>query len=227
MDFSLILPIYNEEKNIGSIVSLLLEKFPQAEIILVNDGSTDKTADILNSYFNHTRIISYPKNMGKGYAIKMGVQEATKEYILFCDADLPFGIEGITRLLEKLNTDSNFDIAIVEKIQPKEKLIYHLSKIIVKKLIILFTGLKFKDTQAGLKGFKKEVAQNIFPHTFIKRFAIDIEILYLAKKLHYNVGTLGLRVEDNYYTRPSKFAIKERFYLLKDIFKIYFHHYNV
>ena len=227
MDFSLILPIYNEEKNIGSIVSLLIEKFPQAEIILVNDGSTDKTANILNSYSNYTKIVSYPKNIGKGRAIKMGVQVATKGYLLFCDADLPFGIDGITRLLDKLNTDANLDIAIVEKIQPKEKFGYHLSKIIVKKIITLFTGLKFKDTQAGLKGFKTEAALNIFTHTFINRFAIDIEILYLAKKLGYSVGTLGLKVENNYYNRPSKFTVKEGFYLLKDIFKIYFHHYNV
>ncbi|MCX6737361.1 MAG: glycosyltransferase [Candidatus Parcubacteria bacterium] len=201
--------------------------FPQAEIILVNDGSNDKTADILGAYSSSTKVISYPHNMGKGYAIKMGVQAATKDYVVFCDADLPFGIEGITRLLEKLNADPNLDIAIVEKIQPKEKLIYHLSKIIVKKFIAFFTGLKFKDTQAGLKGFKKEVAHNIFAKTFINRFATDIEILYLAKKLHYNVGTLGLRVEDNYYNRPSKFTTKEGFYLLKDIFKIYFHKYNV
>ncbi len=227
MNFSLILPIYNEEKNIGSIVSLLIEKFPQTEIILVNDGSTDKTINLLEVYSNSTKIISYPQNMGKGYAIKIGVQAATKDYIVFCDADIPFGISGITKLMEKLESNPNLDIAIVEKVQPKEKFIYHLSKIIIKKIITLFTGLKFKDTQAGLKGFRKEAAQNIFSHTFINRFATDIEILYLAKKFHYSVGTLALEVIGSYYNRPSKFTAKEGFYLLKDIFKIYFHHYNV
>lgn len=227
MDFSLILPIYNEEQNIDSAVTLLLKNFPQTEIILVDDGSTDKTADILRAYSDSAKIIGCPKNIGKGHAIKMGVQAATKDYIVFCDADLPFGISGITKLMEKLESNPSLDLVITEKIKPKEGPIYHLAKIAVKEIIALITGLRFKDTQAGLKGFKKEVAQSIFARTFVNRFAIDIEILYLAKKLHYRVGTVRLKVEDNYYGRPSKFTTKEGFYLFEDIFKIYFHKYNV
>jgi len=226
MNFSLILPIYNEEKNIDSVVSLLLQNFPEMEIILVNDGSTDKTAQILEKYASTTKIISYSQNMGKGYAIKQGVQAATKSYILFCDADIPFGVGGIKTLAKKLDNNPGLDLVITEKVKPKESFIYHLAKKAVRSIITLTTGLKFADTQAGLKGFKKAVAQNIFSHGFINRFAIDIEILYLAEKFHYSIGTILLPVTDN-YKRSSKFTMKEGFYLFKDIFKIYFHHYNV
>lgn len=226
MDFSLILPIYNEEKNIDSVVSLLLQNFPETEIILVNDGSRDKTESIIKKYADKVKIISYSKNMGKGYAIRQGVQAATKNWIVFCDADIPFGIDGIKQLVKKLENSPGLDLVITEKVKPQEGLLYHLAKKIVKNIITLLTGLKFKDTQAGLKGFKKEAAQNIFSHSFINRFAIDIEILYLAEKFHYSIGTISLPVADN-YKRSSKFTTKEGFYLLKDIFKIYFHHYDV
>jgi len=226
MNFSLILPIYNEEKNIDSVISLLLQNFPDTEIVLVNDGSTDKTAQILDKYANATKIISYSQNMGKGYAIRQGVRAATKNYILFCDADVPFGVSGIKALAKKLENNPGLDLAITEKVKPKEGFLYHLAKKVVRSIIALLTGLKFADTQAGLKGFKQEAAQNIFSHGFINRFAIDIEILYLAEKFHYSIGTILLPVTDN-YKRSSKFTIKEGFYLFKDIFKIYFHHYNV
>jgi dolichyl-phosphate beta-glucosyltransferase len=227
MDFSLILPIYNEEENMTLVAPLLIQEFPQTEIILVNDGSKDNTLAILQKYESKVGIVTYAQNMGKGYAIKRGVEEATGDIIVFCDADLPFGIKSIAEMINRLKTNPNLDIAIAEKIQPKEGFCYHCAKMAVKKIIALLTGLRFKDTQAGLKGFKKETAKKIFAKTFINRFAIDIEVLYLAKKLNNTVDTIELRVEDNYYNRPSKFTTKEGFYLLKDIFKIYFHHYDV
>ncbi|HPR91279.1 MAG TPA: glycosyltransferase [Candidatus Paceibacterota bacterium] len=226
MNFSLILPIYNEERNIDSAVSLLLQNFPETELILVNDGSTDATASILEKYAKTAKVINYARNMGKGYAIKQGVLAATTDYIIFCDADIPFGINGIKQLVEKLEINPGLDIVITEKIKPTESFVYHLAKQIVRKIIFLLTGLKFNDTQAGLKGFKKEVAKKIFSHSFINRFAIDIEILYLAKKFQYSVGTISMPVTEN-YMRSSKFTMKEGWYLFKDIFKIYFHHYNV
>lgn len=226
MDFSLILPIYNEEKNIDSVVSLLLTNLPGTEIILVNDGSKDETASIIKKYADSVKIVSYPQNMGKGYAIRQGVQAATKNLIVFCDADIPFGIDGIGQLVKKMEANPGLDLVITEKIKPQEGFLYRLAKATVKKLVVILTGLKFKDTQAGLKGFKKEVAQNIFSHGFINRFAIDIEILSLAEKFNYSIGTLALQVTDN-YKRSSKFTIKEELYLFKDIFKIYFHHYDV
>jgi len=226
MNFSLILPIYNEEKNIDSVVSLLLTNLPETEIILVNDGSKDRTAELIKKYADAVKIISYSQNMGKGYAIRQGVEAATKNLIVFCDADIPFGIDGIKQLVKKLEANPGLDLVITEKIKPQEGLFYHLAKVIVQKIIAIFTGLKFKDTQAGLKGFKKEIARNIFSHGFINRFAIDIEILSLAEKLHYSIGTIFLQVTDN-YKRSSKFTTKEGFYLFKDIFKIYFHHYDV
>ena len=226
MNFSLILPIYNEEKNIDSVVSLLLANLPETEIILVNDGSKDETEGIIKKYADAVKIISYSKNMGKGYAIRQGVEAATQNLIVFCDADIPFGIDGIKQLVKKLEANPGLDLVITEKIKPQEGLIYHLAKVTVQKLVAILTGLKFQDTQAGLKGFKREIAQNIFAHGFINRFAIDIEILSLAEKLHYSIGTIFLQVTDN-YKRSSKFTTKEGFYLFKDIFKIYFHHYDV
>lgn len=226
MNFSLILPIYNEEKNIDSVVSLLLTNLPETEIILVNDGSRDETANIIKKYADSVKIISYSQNMGKGYAIRQGVQAATKNWIVFCDADIPFGIDGIGQLVKKLEVNPSLDLVITEKIKPQEGLLYHLAKETVRRIVSLLIGLKFKDTQAGLKGFKKEAAQNIFSHGFINRFAVDIEILSLAEKLQYSIGAISLPVTDN-YKRSSKFTTKERFYLFKDIFKIYFHHYDV
>jgi len=134
MDFSLILPIYNEEKNIDSVVSLLLQNFPETEIILVNDGSRDKTESIIKKYADKVKIISYSKNMGKGYAIRQGVQAATKNWIVFCDADIPFGIDGIKQLVKKLENSPGLDLVITEKVKPQEGLLYHLAKKIVKNI---------------------------------------------------------------------------------------------
>ena len=113
---SIILPAYQAEKLITRTLEILLESYNEKikngeiEIIVVNDGSTDKTQEILEKYFEFITIIKNEKNMGRGFSVRRAYLSLNSEYALFTDADLPYGVESINRLIEKLK---NGDLCVV------------------------------------------------------------------------------------------------------------------
>lgn len=211
---SVIFPVYNESKCIESTFEAVLEylqNHPDYQFIFVNDGSTDHTRIILEKKIAETRInqiilISYEQNQGKGYAIKKGVESSTGNYICFLDSDLAYSLIHLEFLIDKLGV---FDVVIGCR-----NLIFDNFKRV--KFIRLLTGkifnfmsrgilsLSFSDMQAGIKGFRKDVAINLFEKQSIKRFCFDVELIYLAQKKGYTIGEIPVIVSPTHLGKNSK-----------------------
>lgn len=207
---TIILPVYNEE-NILKETLKELEKFIKNkknwEVIFVDDGSKDRSLEILENYKpKFFKIISYSKNKGKGYAIKQGILEAKGEYIGFTDSDLAYSFENLERALRHLD---DFDIVIGSR-KLVEGYLKNLSlqrKIFGKGFSIianLLLGHEIPDSQSGLKAFRNNVAEDIFEKQTLNGFSFDAEILYIARKKKYSVKQIPAYVSPNHKQKKSK-----------------------
>ena len=185
---SLVLPAYNE----GNSIEVSLDALDRAvkdtklryEILVVDDGSTDSTRLNAARYAGrngHVRVISYDRNVGKGYAIKTGFMQANGDAVVFVDSDLEIDLDAISRYVEALQRG---DMVIASKWHPQSIVEMPLLRRILSHgfnvLVRLMTGAKLRDTQAGLKAMKKSAFQDVFPRLSVKRYAFDVELLTVA-----------------------------------------------
>jgi len=197
--YSIILPAYNESARIAATLDKILAHGTQRgwnlEVIVVNDGSTDGTAEIVRSYAaKHPalRLLENPGNRGKGYSVRNGMLHAKGDILLFSDADLSSPIEEADKLFAAIAKGA--DIAIGSRwVDPRlqirrQPLHRRLFGRIFNLLLRGILGLQFKDTQCGFKAFTRSSAQTIFPLQKIERWGFDPELLYLAAKFGYNVS---------------------------------------
>jgi len=213
MKISVIIPAYNEEeileKNAIIIDDFLAQNYDDYELIVVNDGSLDKTEEIANKLAENRkniRVVSYPFNRGKGAAVKAGVLASTGEEILFTDCDLAYNPKF---LVDCHNMLEDKDIAIGSRYasddgESKDRSKYTLKRALLSKVFIKYVNLilktRFTDTQAGIKGFRKDFAKDAFAKLAIFGFGFDVEILALAKAGDYSVGEFWVEVSE---TRKS------------------------
>lgn len=196
--YSLIIPAYNESARLGATLENVLAYVHaqgwDAEVIVVNDGSRDNTAEIVKSFAAKDpilRLVENPGNRGKGYSVHNGMLNARGEIVLFSDADLSSPIEEAPKLFAAL--DQGADIAIgsrwlrSETQTQRQPLHRQLFGRIFNLLLRLTLGLKFKDTQCGFKAFKQPAVRAIFPLQKIERWGFDPEILFLARKFGFKV----------------------------------------
>ncbi len=189
MKVSIVIPAYNEEKRIGKTLPKVLEylgtlkkKGIDTEVLVVNDGSTDKTFDVLQKFKPSIKIIDYLPNHGKGYALREGVKNSTGEYIYIADADFSTPIENIEKFIENMkNADCVIGSRSVEGEEVKISFIRKLFGNMSNLLIRLILGLNFKDTQCGFKMFNRE-CKRYFLDCVNERWGYDFEFLYLLKK---------------------------------------------
>lgn len=190
---SLIIPAYKQEKTIAqdleNLVSSLSMLSINYEIIVVVDGFLDKTferAKLVNN--NKIKVLGYEENLGKGFAIKYGVEKARGDIIGFIDAGMDLDPTEISIMLDVMNWN-NADIVVGSKLHPDSKVIYPVARKILswgyRALTHILFGFKVKDTQVGLKIFRKRVAKEVFSRIIVKRFAFDIEVLAVAYKLGF------------------------------------------
>jgi len=190
---SIVIPCYNESARVGSslekIVAYTENRGWKTEILVVNDGSRDNTAEIVRSFglrYPNVRLIENPGNRGKGYSVRNGVLNATGDVILFTDADLSSPIEESEKLFGAL--EAGADVALGSRWLRSELQSYRqpLYRQLLGRLfnfaLRLVLGLHFKDTQCGFKAFTHQAAQTIFPRQRIDRWGFDPEIVYLARK---------------------------------------------
>lgn len=218
MDLSIVIPAYNAEDFIENTINQLITSFPESEIIIVNDGSQDKTLAKINNYTN-IKTINHEDNLGKGKALQDGFGLASKNFIIFTDADLPYGVDNIKKIYNKLQND-NCDIVIGYRTKFKESFFRHLTHIGINTIIQFLFWFNIYDTQCGLKGFKKDFIDKIQPKLISKNFTIDIELLYLAKIFKKNI--CKLIVDINYDKGSSTIKVKDIILMIIEILKIRF-----
>lgn len=226
---SLIIPCFNGaktiENNLPGFLSYLNSKDYTFEVIIVDDGSpnaseTMKVAEKLNC-----RFIGLKKNQGKGGAVKAGMLSSKGEYKIFTDVDIPFEYANFDRFLKYLN-EKEFHMVVGDRTLPESKYFTEISKLrkfgsnvfsfIVGRFVV---GGHF-DTQCGMKGFRKEAAEDIFNLTRIPSFAFDVEVLYIGLKRNYDIKRLPvqLRMQEGSSVR----VIAHGFGMVFDLFRIKF-----
>jgi dolichyl-phosphate beta-glucosyltransferase len=204
LTYSIVIPAYNEGERLGPTLETVLTFVRQqgwdAEVIVVNDGSHDNTAEIVRQFAERDpllRLVENPGNRGKGYSVRNGMLAARGEIILFSDADLSSPIEEMPKLLEALAAGA--DIAIgsrwlrAELQTQRQSLHRQLFGRIFNALNRVILGLRFKDTQCGFKAFTRRAAQTILPLQHIERWGFDPEILFLARRLGFRVVEVPVR----------------------------------
>lgn len=189
--YSIVVPAYNERARIGGTLERILEHLREqkwnAEIVVVNDGSSDDTASYVSQFaagHPQVRLIENPGNQGKGYAVRNGILNARGKVILFTDADLSSPISEATKLFAAM--EKGADVAIGSRwLDPSLQFQRQsLKRQLMSRTYNLFTrvllAFPYHDTQCGFKAFTRRAAEMIFPLQRITRWGFDAEILYLA-----------------------------------------------
>jgi glycosyltransferase involved in cell wall biosynthesis len=199
---SIIVPSYNEELRLPSsldrIAAYVAGSARSTEVLVVDDGSQDKTADVAASYADripNLRVLKNGDNRGKGYSVRHGMLEAKGEVVLFSDADLSAPIEEADKLVAAME---QYDVAIGSRAMDRSLIKVHESAfrefagIVFNKIVRIVLRLPFVDTQCGFKAFRRERCKVIFAQQRIERFGFDPELLYLAR--HHGLKSVEIAV---------------------------------
>jgi dolichyl-phosphate beta-glucosyltransferase len=193
LTYSLVIPAYNESTRIRPTLDEILRYIKEhqwdAEILIVDDGSRDDTARIVQEYGSvhpQVHLVQNPGNRGKGFSVRNGMLHASGEICLFSDADLSSPMAEAEKLFAAVRQGA--DVAIGSRwlraeLQTERQPLYRQFFGRIFNLVLrLVLGLHFRDTQCGFKAFRREAAQQIFPMQKIERWGFDPEILFLARK---------------------------------------------
>ncbi|OGF62459.1 hypothetical protein A2926_01890 [Candidatus Giovannonibacteria bacterium RIFCSPLOWO2_01_FULL_44_40] len=239
-EISIIIPVYNDKAVIGKSIDRLTnflgaENF-NAEIIVINDGGWDKTAEIISAKSQNNPAIKFidrKMNLGKGASVREGISAASSNIIIFTDADLPYGTSYFKKMIELLK--SGTDLVIANRNLPVRQagltsntqhptsdigFVRHLTHWGFGFLVRHLLHLEFSDTQAGLKGLTKKAAEEFLPSLKIDRFAFDLELLVKAKRAGLQIKEVPVVLETIGKSNIS--VLRDSFQTLKDILKIYF-----
>ena len=228
---TVIMPVYNEQACISATFDAVLEhcqSHPDYCFIFVNDGSSDRTQQILeqriaDSQIEQIQLLSYGDRGGKGHAVKMGVYLADADYICFLDGDLAYSLDHLDWLMAKL---AQHDVVIgCRSLMPEGNQGLKLSRKIAGKIFNTLSkqilNLPYVDMQAGLKGFRVKAAKEIFARQELIGFSFDVELIYLAKKLGYSIAEIPAYVSSSHATKISKVnLLADSFKMLRDLFTI-------
>jgi dolichyl-phosphate beta-glucosyltransferase len=201
-ELSIVIPSFNEELRLpvtlANISAYIRASKRETEVIVVDDGSTDRTADVANSFrgeIQRLRVIANQANRGKGYSVRHGMLEARGRIVLFTDADLSAPIHEADKLLAAL---ADHDVAIGSRALDRSLISVHQSVfreyagIIFNLIVRVILRLPFVDTQCGFKAFRRERCRVIFQQQRIERFGFDPELLYLAR--HHGLSAVEIPV---------------------------------
>jgi dolichol-phosphate mannosyltransferase len=192
---SVIIPVFNQQSRIyyslKKIKQAVESAFSKYELIVINDGSTDKTLTVLKCMAltdEHIRVLSYAPNRGKGYAVRHGVLYSHGDAVLFLDGDLNISPDSIKDYIEKLDT---YDLVIASKRHPKSTVTIPKSRAFLSRgfslLVKMAIGIPQKDTQVGFKVGNGEIMRTIFRNISVNRYAFDVELLTIASIMHLKV----------------------------------------
>ncbi len=203
---SVVIPAYNEEARLPSTLASLVAFFEgkpemRSEVLVVDDGSADRTAQVAESYAGRgvaVRVLRNPGNRGKGYSVRHGMLEAAGDWVLFTDADLSAPIEELDKLIAERDR-TGADVVIGSRALDRSLIGVHQSMFreqagrVFNLLMQLLLGLPFWDTQCGFKLYSREVARQAFGRQRIDGFGFDAEVLFIARKRGYKIAEVPVR----------------------------------
>ena len=225
---SIVIPAFNESRRIADSlwkVREFLVRTPLSfEIVVVNDGSTDETAEIVRGFEGEgLRLIHHAENRGKGYSVRAGVLNAIGTYVLFTDADLSTPIDELHKLYDIAERDSA-DIVIGSRAIDRRYIERHQSRfretggIVFNRLVRIGLGLKLYDTQCGFKLFRRARTRSIFEKQTIDGFGFDPEILFLAARCRLRIREVPVRWSHADDTKVR--VIRDGLHMVGDLLRI-------
>ncbi|MCA9595559.1 MAG: glycosyltransferase family 2 protein [Myxococcales bacterium] len=198
---TLLIPVYNGgaflARSLERAIEFLGSMDRRAELLVIDDGSTDETPRILSACRSDVlRVLRNERNRGKGHAVRRGLLEAKGELIVFTDADLTYPLENVQKMLEVLG--SGADVAYGSRMHSESRYVVapgFFEKLFTRHLMgrsfnlltraLVLPGVR--DTQAGLKGFRRPAARELAERMQLERFSFDLELLFIARQLGLDI----------------------------------------
>jgi dolichyl-phosphate beta-glucosyltransferase len=227
MEISVVIPAFNEANRIAPtlrrVEAFMDEHFPEHELILVDDGSSDGTAEVAeNSIQAPLKVIRNEWNLGKGSSVKKGMMAAQGRMILFSDSDLSTPIEELLPFVKVMEKGGDVVIASRNAEGANKEVKQPLYRQLLGKgfpLIVRVLGLgNFSDTQCGFKLFRKEVAHSILPLQRTKGFAFDVELLFLARHQGFRIEEIGVKWVDKEESKVT--PVRDGLAMFGELFRI-------
>lgn len=223
MRVSIVMPAYNERPRIAKAVSRALDAGSKAgldtEVVVVDDGSNDGTGDEIEAAGEsdgRVRLVRYKVNMGKGYAVKRGVEAATGDYVVLMDSDGEIDPGELRRYVRGLGSS---DVCVGSKWHPESRVqtpvIRRLLSLTFYLLVRLLTNIPCSDTQAGMKAFRRDALLRIVRLQLVKKYAFDVELLAVASLLKLRIREMPVKI-----MLGSGFSFKEIMRMLVDLMGI-------
>jgi len=227
---SVVIPAYNEERMIGQTVTALLEHLVCAgaryEVIVVDDGSQDETAQRVESIVRAgwpITLLKNESNLGKGYSVRRGMLSARGRHVFFMDADYSYPVHELDKMLLQLR--NGYDLAIGSRALPESNLevrpplLRYLAGQIYSALIGLLVFGGISDTQCGFKGLRREVVRDLLPRLTLNDFAFDVELLFLARKYGYRIQAVPVTLRFNADSSKIR-LVRDSLHMFWDLLKI-------
>jgi glycosyltransferase involved in cell wall biosynthesis len=224
VQLSVILPARNEAHHIHANIERVCRALPEAEVIVVDDGSQDATsAEAARAVAAGlpVRVIRLEANQGKGAALFRGFAEARGSVIAFLDADLEIGPENVRRLLRVMES-SPTAVVVGTKTGDSFPLARRLLSRVFRRAVSWLFGLSVSDTQTGIKLFRREVLEQVAPRMSVSRFAFDIELLVAATRFGHRIAECPVRAEFHRQGRLGRIGVCHQLQMLLDCARIYY-----
>lgn len=230
IDLSIVIPAYNEERRLpqtlDSVKEYLKKQSYTYEVIVVDDGSTDRTSQIVENFQEahpNFKLITLHKNMGKGFAVRTGILHSKGRFAIFTDADLSMPIKEVEKFWPLL--EEGYSIVIGSRkhldsriIVPQSRLRRFMGRIYNR--LSRWLGIKdVQDVPCGLKGFRREAAKQIFLAVKLNRFSFDAEVLYLMQR-KFHLRWTQVPVECKHSTGSTIRLFRDPLVMILDLFKI-------
>lgn len=226
---SIVVPAYNEATRLGKTLPIMLEylasAYPESELIVVDDGSSDDTADLARQILTpaqavRTSVISYHSNLGKGRAVRLGLLASRGDVALFTDADLSTPITETPKLVDAIQR-GDCDLAFGSRALDRDLIGVHQpwrreqGGRIFNLAVRLATRLPFWDTQCGFKAFRMSVCRPLIEGATIDRFGFDVELIYLAHRAGLRLREIPVRWDHNEGSKVN--VMNDSFKMLSEV----------
>jgi dolichyl-phosphate beta-glucosyltransferase len=224
---SIVIPAYNEEsrlpKSLPQVIDFIRQQDYVAEVIIVDDGSVDRTAEIVRHFQDEASFITLlqVEHGGKGHAVRAGMMQARGEFIFLCDSDLSMPIHEVPKFLPpRLD---GYDVAIASREikgarRYNEPAYRHLMGRVFNLIVRLLAVHGIQDTQAGFKCFQREAARQLFPLQTIKGWGFDVEILFIAQR--HGMHIVEVPINWYYANRSQVRPIHDTYNMLREVLKV-------